>query len=150
MTEEIKKKIKDMNFEGDFQSLDLYKEALFDLNQQFFSKKAKLSNLIEENYQYTNYNYDRLLNIVFHLEKMFNEEYKSILSIIQLSYKNNVVIDQLLQKKFKSLISIIDKTDSLYDDLVLNLSLSDSNENQRNISVLESMDSLIDSVKYYK
>ncbi|MBR5504085.1 MAG: hypothetical protein IKV87_06565 [Methanobrevibacter sp.] len=147
---DLKRKLKDMDFDTEFQTLDEYKENLFDLNQEFFNRKAALNKLIEENYEYSSYNYDRLLNILFNLEKMFNKEYKSTLSIIQLAYKNNVVIDQVLKNKMKSLKSIIDKTSALYDDLVLNLNLSDSNTNQMNISVVKSMDSLIDSVKYYK
>ena len=147
---DIKRKLKDIDFDTEFKSLDLYKEVLFELNQEFFFKKGELSKLIESKYDYSNYNYDRLLNIVNNLEEIFNKEYKSTLSIIKLSYKNNVVIDQVLKSKIKSLKSIIDKTSALYDDLVLNLNLSDSNTNQNNISVVKSMDSLIDSVKYYK
>ena len=148
--EDFKKKLKDIDFDCEFTSLDSYKETLFELNKEFFEKKAKLNKLIHEKYEYSNYTYDRLLYAVYNLDKMFNNEYKSTLSIIQLAYRNNVVIDQVLKKKFKALITIIEKTGNLHDDLILDLNLSDSNANRESISIMESMDSLINDVKHYK
>ena len=133
-------------FKVDDYALKAYLKQINELKKEYDFKETNVKKLIEKRFAPPQITYDKFMASVNKCNTVFNDQYNSAVSIINLASEDSPKIDMELENKISSLKSIIKSIDELIGELVINLN-SKSDKDVENLS--EDMKDLIDSVKDY-
>ena len=118
-----------------------------ELKKEFDEKEFKTRELIKTKFSPPQITYDRFIAVVDNCSKIFNEQYLSILNLVNYSKSDSEKIKNEINSKIDNMESIINKLDDLSNELVINV--SKSNDEDIN-NVLNNMESLIASIHNYE
>lgn len=130
-------------------SFKKYKETAQELESLYQSKEKIAIKLINKRFNSKSMTHDRFISTLKSSRVTFYKELSSIFSIIELNPEDKLIIREELDEKIDTLKTIIQKVDELSNELILNLSQSDS-EDEEIKNLIEEMENLIGSVKDYK
>ena len=125
-----------------------YEKTARDLEELYQVKEKLVMNLIEKRFSSESMTYDRFTSAIYSSRGAFYNHLSSILSIIETSPDDNLTLRKELEAKISVLKAIVGKVDELTNELIINLSQSEVDDDVKNL--LDDMGSLIDSVKDYK
>lgn len=147
-TGEAKKEIK-VEPKRDVHDFDHYRTRLNELKIMYEIKEKNARKLIEERFTPPQLTYDRFIATVDNSTAMFNENADAISDILNLASKDSSKVDDEISSRMGVLESLVDKMDELIDELVLNMSETERNDEDAT-SFLQDMEHLINSVKDYQ
>lgn len=125
-----------------------YKETVVDLEKLYKVKEKLAIDLIEKRFSSESMTYDRFISTIHGSRDAFYNTLNSIFSIIEINPNDNLTVRKELETKISILKAIIGKVDELTNELVINLSKSEVDNDVKEL--LDDMELLIDSVKDYK
>ncbi|AMD17458.1 hypothetical protein TL18_05150 [Methanobrevibacter sp. YE315] len=143
-TDSTRKKIE---IEG-LESLKKYEKEINNLNVLFDVKEEVVRKLIEKRFSPPQITYDRFISIIDSCHKLFYSQSDAALNIIHLAAEDTPRVEDELQKKINTMKTIINQIEDLTNELVININ-SDEESKEDVKSLLDEMESLIDSVKEY-
>ena len=126
-----------------------YEKEAHDLESLYKSKEKIAIKLINKRFDSQSMTYDRFISTLKSSRATFYNELSSIFSIIELHPEDKSIIREELDEKIDTLKTIIQKVDELSNELILNLSQSNS-EDEEIKNLIEEMENLIGSIKDYK
>lgn len=129
-------------------SFEHYGETIEDLEELYKVKEKLAIDLIEKRFSSESMTYDRFISVIHSSRDAFYNNLNSIFSIIEINPEDNLMVRKELETKISILKAIIGKVDELTNELVINLSQSEVDDDVKNL--LDDMELLIDSVKDYK
>lgn len=125
-----------------------YKETVLDLEELYKVKEKLAIDLIEKRFYSESMTYDRFISTIHGSRDAFYNTLNLIFSIIEINPDDNLTVRKELETKISILKAIIGKVDELTNELVINLSKSEVDNDVKEL--LDDMELLIDSVKDYK
>ena len=138
------------NKSNNLQSFNVYKSQIEDLKSLYDAKEKIAKDLIEKRFEPPQITYDRFTSTVDKCTELFNNQVDVALNVINLATEHTPEIDQEIESKIDVLKSIIEKIDSLTNELIVNIGESKSESDNSVKNLLEDMENLIDSVDEYK
>lgn len=130
--------------------LKVYKKFADDFKELYKIKEKMAFEIVEKRFDKNSLTYERFVSVINTCNHMFYNQYKSIRSIIKLSNNDNEVINEEIERGINRLKLLIEKLDELTNELVVNLSATETKSDIEMEALLEEMESLIGSVKDYK
>ena len=124
-----------------------YQMQLDELNSKFASKEKSTRDLIAKRFEPPQLTYTRFISGVDKSAELFKSNSESAYTMISLTSEYSPRIAGEIEKKIDILKKIVEKLDSLSNELILNDDISDKKEDVD--TIIEDMDNLIDSVKDY-
>lgn len=125
-----------------------YKQQILNLKELFEIKESRVNELLEKLFSPGELSYDYFISTINESSKLFYENTKISLKIIDLASEFSSVIEDELKNKIEVLKSILDKMDDLINELIIHVS-TDKEDKDEIKSLMEDMEHLIDSVKDY-
>lgn len=138
------------NKSNNIQSFNVYKSQIDDLKSLYVVKEKNAKELIEKRFEPPQITYDRFTSTVDKCTELFNNQADVALNVINLATEHTTEIDQEIESKIDVLKSIIEKIDSLTNELIVNIGESQSESDNNVKNLLEDMENLIESVDEYK
>lgn len=132
------------------ESLNVYKTQINDLKSLYEVKEKIAKELIEKRFEPPQLTYDKFTSSVDSCTELFNKQVNVSLNIINLANEHTSEIDYEIETRINILKSIIEKIDSLTNALVINISQTQSEEDETVNNLLDDMEKLIKSIKDYK
>ena len=126
-----------------------YQKEIDKLKSEYSSKENNSRKLIEEKFTPPQLSYDKFMSVVDSSNKLFNHQYNSAQSIINLSSNESEDLENELKSKIDIMKTIISKLDDLNDELIISMSKSKSDDEDVH-SLLDEYETLIDDVKNYE
>ncbi len=123
-----------------------YLSRLDDLNSIFIKKDKSVRELIEKKFEPPQITYTRFISGVDRSKKLFNKNLESAMTMINIADNYSERIASEVESKITVLEAIIDKLDSLSNELIVNEDLSKKEDVD---DLIGEMDNLIDSVREY-
>lgn len=118
-----------------------------ELKKEYDEKELKTKELINAKFippQITN---DRFMEVVENCSKLFNNQYTSILNIINFTKEDSIRLDEEIDSKINIMESLIEKLDDLSSELVIQMSKTKNDDIH---AVLNDMENLISSINNYE
>ncbi len=123
-----------------------YLNRLDDLNSRFIKKDRAVRELIEKRFEPPQITYTRFISGVDRSKKLFGKNLESAMTMINIADNYSERIAAEVESKIAVLEAIIDKLDSLSNELIVNEDLSKKEDVD---DLIGEMDDLIDSVREY-
>ena len=133
---------------AEIQKFIKYKNQIYDLKNEFDIKEKRARDLVDKVVDKTNMEYIKFNSSLDNIHKLFYEQMDTAINIIDLSSNESSILENELQNKINLLNSFISKLNDLIDEFIIHISSTDDNSDEIK-NVLDDMESLIDSVKYY-
>lgn len=130
-------------------SLNIYRTQVKDLKNLYEVKEKITKELIEKRFEPPQITYDKFISAVDSCTDLFNNQVEVISNMINLASEHTPQIDYEIETRINILKSIIEKIDSLTNELVINIGQSQSEEDEHVKDLLEDMENLIGSIKDY-
>ena len=124
-----------------------YRSEITRLQAEFNAKEDTARELIEKRFHPPQMTYTKFISLVDKANRLFDRETDSAFTILNLATEDSPRIDAEINSKIKVLNAIIDKTDDLIDELVLNMDSSSEGDVD---ALIDDMDDLIGTLKDYK
>lgn len=124
-----------------------YKNEINQLDNEFKTKEKHVSELIEKRFTPPQLTYTKFMGVVDKSKELFNHQYDSALTMINLASEYSPKIEDEIKSKINILNTIIDKLDDLANELVL--TMESSNDDEVN-ELFDNINDLIHSVKDYE
>lgn len=124
-----------------------YQRQLDDLNSKYIIKEKSTRHLIEKRFEPPQLTYTRFISGVDKSSELFNKHLQSAFTMINLADEYSPRIASEIETKINILNSILDKLESLANELVLNDDLTKKEEVD---NLIGEMDDLINSVHDYE
>lgn len=140
----------DINSSKNLQSFNIYQTQIDDLKSLYEVKENIAKDLIEKRFTPPQITYDKFISVVNSCTDLFNNQVEVISDLINFSNEHTRQIDYEIESRINILKSIIEKIDSLTNELVLNIGKSKSEDDKAVENILEDMENLISSIKDYK
>lgn len=131
-------------------SFNVYKSQINDLKSLYDVKEKIAKELIEKRFEPPQLTYDKFISSVDNCTELFNNQVDVALNIIDLATEHTSEMDYEIETRINILKSIIEKIDSLTNELVINIGQTQSEENETINGLLDDMENLIESIKEYK
>ena len=116
------------------------------LKREFDEKESKTRELILVKFVPPQLSYNRFMDVVEKCSKIFNEQYDAVFNIINFGDDDSEKAENLINSKIGILKSLIDKLEDLSNELVINMSKSNTDDVD---GVLNDMSDLISSIDDY-
>lgn len=123
-----------------------YAETAENLKREFDEKESKTRELISVKFAPPQLSYNRFMDVVEKCSKIFNEQYDAVFNIINFGDDDSTKAENLINSKIGILKSLIDKLEDLSNELVINMSKSNTDDVD---GVLNDMSDLISSIDDY-
>ena len=123
-----------------------YELKVDEIEQEYNSKQEKATQLVEKLFDPTHMSYSKFNNTIIKSNQLFKNQLEITRRMIELD-GNNVVNEQI-ENKIETLNAFINKMEDLTNELVIQLSSNNGDNNEVN-ELFKDMDDLIDSVKDY-
>ena len=123
-----------------------YLTQVYDLADEFEIKQNRARSTVEKRFEPPQITYDKFISVIDSSCKLFESEVKSIESIAISSDEPSEKLVGEINSKISILKLIIEKIDSLTDELILSMSKSDDG---KTANILEDLENLKDSIKDY-
>ena len=123
-----------------------YKSQIDEIEQDYNSKQAKATELVEKLFDPTHMSYSKFTNAIKKSNQLFANQLKIAQKMLELD--SNRIVDGEIENKIKTLNTFVDKMEDLINELVIQLS-SNKKDNDDINNLFNDMDDLIDSVKDY-
>ena len=123
-----------------------YKSQIDEIEQDYNSKQAKATELVEKLFDPTHMSYSKFTNAIKKSNQLFANQLKIAQKMLELD--SNSIVDGEIENKIKTLNTFVDKMEDLINELVIQLS-SNKKDNDDINNLFNDMDDLIDSVKDY-
>lgn len=130
-------------------SFNIYKTQIKDLKNLYDVKEKIAKELIGKRFTPPQITYDKFISAVDNCTDLFNNQVEVISNMINLASEHTPKIDYEIETRINILKSIIEKIDSLTNELVVNIGQSQSEEDETVKNLLEDMENLIGSIKDY-
>ena len=149
---EIKKKQEKTTtfYKKNLDSFNSYKTQINDLKKLYEFKEMNVRQLIEKRFEPPQITYNRFISTVDNCTELFNNQVDVALNMMNLATKHTPKIDQEIESKIEVLKSLIEKIDSLSNELIVNIGASESQTDDNVKNIIEDMENLIHSVDEYK
>ena len=149
---EIKKKQEKTTtfYKKNLDSFNSYKTQINDLKKLYEFKEMNVRQLIEKRFEPPQITYNRFISTVDNCTELFNNQVDVALNMMNLATKHTPKIDQEIESKIEVLKSLIEKIDSLSNELIVNIGESESQTDNHVKNIIEDMENLIHSVDEYK
>lgn len=118
-----------------------------ELKKEFDEKELKVKELISAKFHPPQITYTRFISVVDHCSEIFNQHYNAVFNIINFGNDGSAKVENEINAKIDILQSFIDKLDDLSNELVINMSKSNTEEVD---NALNDMEDLISSIKSYE
>lgn len=141
------KEIRTETVKSEANSLKKYEEEINNLKVLFDVKEGVVRDLIKKRFEPPQITYDRFISMVDKSHKMFYNQVDASLNIINLASEDSPRIREELENKIKNMKTIINQIEELTNELVINISSDQSDEEVK--ILLDDMEDLIGSVKDY-
>ena len=123
-----------------------YKLKVDKIEQEYNSKQAKATELVEKLFDPTHMSYAKFTNAIKKSNQLFANQLKITQKMMELD--SNDIVDGEIENKIETLNTFIDKMEDLINELVIQLS-SNKKDNDDINDLFNDMDDLIGSVKDY-
>ena len=123
-----------------------YLTQVYDLADEFEIKQNRARSAVEKRFEPPQITYDKFIAVIDSSCNLFESEVKSIESIAISSDEPSEKLVGEINSKISILKLIIEKIDSLTDELILSMSKSDDG---KTANILEDLENLKDSIKDY-
>jgi len=130
-------------------SFNIYQTQINDLKSLYEVKENIAKELIEKRFTPPQITYDKFISAVDNCTDLFNNQVDVILNMINLASEHTSKIDYEIETRINILKLIIEKIDSLTNELVINIGQSQSEEEDNIKNMLSEMETLINSIKDY-
>jgi hypothetical protein len=124
-----------------------YKAKIDEIENDYNSKQTKASQLVEKLFDPTHMSYAKFTNAIKRSNQLFANQMAIARRMVELD-ENNSLVEGELENKIRTLETFVDKMDDLVNELVIQLSSNDKDNDEIN-ALFKDMDDLIDSVKDY-
>ena len=131
-------------------SFDVYNSQINDLKKLYEVKETNVRQLIEKRFEPPQITYTRFISTVDNCTDLFNNQVNVALNMMNLATEHTPKIDKEIESKIDVLKSLIEKIDSLSNELIVNIGESESQTDENVKNIIEDMENLIDSVDEYK
>lgn len=131
------------------ESLKKYGHEINDLEVVFEVKEKVVRQLIERKFEPPQITYDKFMAMIDSCDKLFYAQADSARNIIDLAVEDTPRVRSELENRINTMKRIITQIEDLTNELVVNINSDSKNEGEVNV-LMEDMENLIDSVKYYK
>ena len=131
-------------------SFNSYKTQINDLKKLYEFKEMNVRQLIEKRFEPPQITYNRFISTVDNCTELFNNQVDVALNMMNLATEHTPKIDQEIESKIEVLKSLIEKIDSLSNELIVNIGESESQSDDNVKNIIEDMENLIHSVDEYK
>ena len=124
-----------------------YESIIDGIEKEYNSKQAKASELVEKLFDPTHMSYSKFMNTIKKSNQLFSNQLAIAHRMIELG-DNNTLVKGEIENKIKTLNAFVDKMEDLINELVIQLSSNEKDNDDIN-NLFKDMDDLIDSVKDY-
>ena len=118
-----------------------------EMKKEFDEKELKVKELITTKFNPPQITYTRFMSVVDNCSKIFNQHYNAVFNIINFGNDDSAKIENEINAKIDILQSFIDKLDDLSNELVINMSKSNTEDVD---NALNDMENLISSINSYE
>ena len=129
------------------ESLKKYEKEIENLKVLFNVKQEVARELIKKRFEPPQITYDKFITTIDKSEKLFNMQADAATNIINLAAEDTPRVESEIETKIDSMKTIISQIEELTNELVINISSSESSEEVKNL--LEDMENLTNSIKDY-
>ena len=145
----ISKEIPVIENDTSLKSFNIYKTQIKDLKNLYEVKEKIAKELVEKRFEPPQITYDKFISAIDSCTSLFNNQIDLISNMINLATEHTSKIDYEIETRINILKSIIEKIDSLTNELVVNIGQSQSKEDETVNNLLNEMEVLINSIKDY-
>lgn len=131
-------------------SFNIYKTQINDFKELYYVKEKIAKELIEKRFEPPQITYDKFISVLENCTNLFNNQIEVISNMINLTNEHTSEVDYEIESRINILKSIIEKIDSLTNELVINIGQYQSEDDEKINNLLEEMETLINSIKNYK
>ena len=131
-------------------SFNVYKSQINDLKKLYEVKETNVRQLIEKRFEPPQITYIKFISTVDNCTDLFNNQVNVALNMMNLATEHTPKSDKEIGSKIDVLKSLIEKIDSLSNELIVNIGESESQTDENVKNIIEDMENLIDSVDEYK
>ncbi len=118
-----------------------------ELKKEYDEKELKTKELINTKFTPPQITNDKFMEVVENCSKLFNDQYTSILNIINFTKEDSIKLDEEIDSKINIMESLIEKLDDLSSELVIQMSKTKNDDIH---AVLNDMENLITSINNYE
>lgn len=123
-----------------------YKSQIDEIEQEYNSKQAKATDLVEKLFDPTHMSYSKFTSAITKSNQLFANQLKIAQRMMELD--SNEVVDSEIENKIVTLNTFVDKMEDLINELVIQMS-SNKEDNEDINNLFDDLDDLIESVKDY-
>lgn len=123
-----------------------YESKVKEIEKDYNSKQARATELVEKLFDPTHMSYSKFTNAIKKSNQLFANQLKITQKMMEMD--NSAVINREIENKIRTLETFVDKMEDLINELVIQLSSNEKDNDDIN-NLFKDMDDLIDSVKDY-
>ena len=123
-----------------------YESKVKEIEKDYNSKQARATELVEKLFDPTHMSYSKFTNAIKKSNQLFANQLKITQKMMEM--ENSTVINREIENKIRTLETFVDKMEDLINELVIQLSSNEKDNDDIN-NLFKDMDDLIDSVKDY-
>lgn len=124
----------------------VYESKVREIEKDYNSKQARATELVEKLFDPAHMSYSKFINAIKKSNQLFANQLKITQKMMELERSESV--NREIEIKIKTLETFVDKMEDLINELVIQLS-SNEKDNEDINNLFKDMDDLIDSVKDY-
>ncbi|WP_458453602.1 zinc ribbon domain-containing protein [Methanobrevibacter sp.] len=125
-----------------------YEPEVLRIEKEYNSKQAKAKELVDKLFDPSHISYQKFTAAIKKSNGLFDNQLSVARKMLELDNGNNPVIEKELKNKIQTLETFVDKMEDLINELVIQLSSNEDDDEDIN-NLFSEMDDLIDSVKDY-
>ena len=125
-----------------------YGKIIDDLEDEYDLKQKRAMELLNKLFDSNHLAYDKFASSINRSNQLFNNQLQVTKKIIEVDDDSNELVEKEIESKIKTLETFIDKMDDLINELVIQLSSNEKDNDDIN-NFFDEMDDLINSVKDY-
>ncbi len=125
-----------------------YNDKIDEIENEYDLKQKRAMELLNKLFDSNHLAYDKFASSINRSNQLFNNQLQVTKKIIEVDDDSNELVEKEIESKIKTLETFIDKMDDLINELVIQLSSNEKDNDDIN-NFFDEMDDLINSVKDY-